>query len=252
MTDNAALLIRQWQIAGLPGPLRAEAMNGSLWTLYYEAVCYLGIGVLVAFGVLGRASAPRGSGSPAPVRRHGLLVTLTILAWLIHTLQSSGVVGRPAGVPAPIRRALPSRSAGTRLRAPGSLPHCRRGAAAITLAASLAFFEQYRPLGAVPFAYLVLWLMVALPVRGEPGSTLSYGMYVYHWPIVLVLAELGFTSIGRVAFTLVAFAITATVAVISWHLVEAPALRRKNVAWVEHRPSARRRLARRGSDQRDG
>ena len=92
VTDNAALLIRQWQIAGLPGPLRAEAMNGALWTLYYEAVCYLGIGVLVAVGVLRSGRRTSRIALPGPVRRHGLL-TVTIIAWLTHTLQATGVAG---------------------------------------------------------------------------------------------------------------------------------------------------------------
>ncbi len=238
VTANATLLIRQWEIAGIPGPLRADAMNGSLWTLFYEAVCYLGVGVLFAVGLLGPGRRRLGTLLPDVMRRHAVLL-VTGLAWLAHTVWAAGLAGGSSAS----AEFLPRFGLLFLLGALGHLyarqvrfPVTGVVIAVAVLAVSLAFFDAYRPLGAIPFAYLVLWLMVALPTRGEAAIDASYGMYVYHWPLTLILAEAGATVVGSVAFTALALTVTAAAAVASWYLVEAPALRRKHAAWVEQTP----------------
>ncbi len=52
----------------------------------------------------------------------------------------------------------------------------------------------------------------------------SYGMYLWHIPVMVVVAEV---VPGGKAHLVVTFAATALVANLSWHLVERPALRRK-------------------------
>jgi peptidoglycan/LPS O-acetylase OafA/YrhL len=161
----------------------------------------------------------------------------TGLTWLAHTLQAVGLLGdRLEFLPRFFALFLLGAAAQVyahRVR----FPAAGVVVAALTLTLALLLFPEYRPLGAVPFAYLVLWLMVALPVRGEPAVDASYGMYVYHWPIMLILAEAGLTALGPIGYTVVTVAITGAVAVLSWYVIEAPALRRKNAAWVERRPS---------------
>lgn len=231
---NVALLIRQWEIAGLPGPPGAEAMNGSLWTLFYEALCYLGIGVLFALGLLGPGRRRLGRLLPAVLQRNAVLY-VTAGAWAVHTLKVSGLVPFPDIL---TRFALlfllgaVGHVYGHRVR----FPPLALAAAAGLLGLSLFAFTSYRPLGAVPFAYLLLWLVVALPLRGESRVDASYGMYVYHWPLVVVLAEAGATGLGPVLFTVVALAATGVAAIVSWHLVEAPSLRHKDAAWVGRPP----------------
>jgi peptidoglycan/LPS O-acetylase OafA/YrhL len=105
--------------------------------------------------------------------------------------------------------------------------------AAVSFAAAIAAFEDYRPLGAPGFAYLLLWAVVALPLRWQPSADLSYGMYVYHWPLQLLLVEIGLTTAGLPAFALVSLTVTAAIAYLSWRLVEAPALRQKNAVWID-------------------
>ena len=56
---------------------------------------------------------------------------------------------------------------------------------------------------------------------------LSYGIYLYAWPIqVLLVLYLG-PSLTPYTLLLLAFAITAGFAWLSWHLIEAPCLRLK-------------------------
>lgn len=53
---NAPLKISVWDIAGTPlGVPYPGAWNGSLWTLYYEFICYLIIGALGFLAVARRS-----------------------------------------------------------------------------------------------------------------------------------------------------------------------------------------------------
>lgn len=215
---NALLLIRQWDVAGLA--IGADhSLNGSLWTLFYEAVCYGGVAVLIAL-------------VPVALRRYAVAVAVAVV-WLFMLATETGVVdGGPKYLP---RFAL--------LFGLGALgwlfadrirfgPAALVAAGASLLAGSLALHD-YRVVGAVGFAYLLLWVVVALPVRYEPKTDLSYGLYVYHWPVQQVLVATGLSGLGVVGFTLVALALTAVLAAASWRWIERPALARKDARWVD-------------------
>lgn len=251
---NAGLLTRQWGIAGLLGEGDEAAMNGALWTLFYEALCYAAIGAMVAVGLIRRGPRARtddtrflatlratmtrlrvGRIVPGPVRRHPVLA-ITAAVWAAHTVRSTGIAS--IGPDYLIRFLL--------LFLLGSLGHLYAHrirfnpallvSAVTVLAVSLTMFFDYRPLGAPAFAYLFLWAIVALPLRWSPATDVSYGIYVYHWPAVQVLTAAGATAAGRPAFTLAALAATTLLALFSWHLVEGPALRQKHAAWIDTLP----------------
>jgi peptidoglycan/LPS O-acetylase OafA/YrhL len=101
------------------------------------------------------------------------------------------------------------------------------GAAGLFLL-SLALFDDYRVLGAVPFTYLCLWAGTSFVWRVR--TDLSYGIYIYHWPLqqLLVLTALGTTSAA--VFVPVSIALVLIPAAASWYLVERPALRHKDSA----------------------
>lgn len=246
VTRNAALLIRQWGIAGLLDSGHETAIDGSLWTLFYEAACYAVVGLLAAVGVISRRRSspaggphPRAAGTPvaALIRfRHHLLLIITVLVWLACSLRAAGIL--QAG-PQLLPRFLLVFLLGAlghvyahRIRFTPALITT----AALTLAFALVMLPDYLPLGAAPFTYLFLWAMVALPLRWDPATDLSYGTYVYHWPVVLVLTQVGWTAAGRAAFTLTALAVTTLAALASWHFVEAPALRHKHARWIDTWP----------------
>ena len=56
---------------------------------------------------------------------------------------------------------------------------------------------------------------------------ISYGLYLWHWPILSILLELHFADNGRGTAAL-AGAITLSAAAISFHFVEQPILRLKD------------------------
>jgi peptidoglycan/LPS O-acetylase OafA/YrhL len=79
-------------------------------------------------------------------------------------------------------------------------------------------------------SYLVIYVALErrLPfINAARFGDLSYGLYIYGWPIEQVLVRLnGGTMSWRALFGL-AFPITAACAFASWHLIEARALRLK-------------------------
>jgi peptidoglycan/LPS O-acetylase OafA/YrhL len=101
-------------------------------------------------------------------------------------------------------------------------------AAAGLLLVSLGLFDDYRVLGAAPLAYLLLWAGTCLLPPWSMRADLSYGIYIYHWPLqqILVLTALG--TAPAVVFVPVSIALALLPAAASWYLVERPALRHKN------------------------
>ena len=64
-------------------------------------------------------------------------------------------------------------------------------------------------------------------------ADLSYGLYIYHWPVQFVLVLAGAAALGPWAFVPLSIAVALVLAALSWVLVEAPALRCKDARWVD-------------------
>ena len=219
LTANAALMMRQFGIAGLPGVGgNAEVINGSLWTLFYEALCYglaAGLGVL---GVLGR--------------NRWLALALIAALWL-------GTIGAAAGFN-PLGSTYVLRFTFIFLLGTAALLFADRIPINGTLAlgslvvtgAALLIFHDYRVIGAPSFAYLCLFLMVRMPAPWEPPWDLSYGMYVWHWPIAQTLVSLKIPDFSHFPFILLTLILTAAISAMSWIFIEKPAMTFKNAAWV--------------------
>ena len=211
--QNAGLLIVHFDIAGILADLpKEDSFNGALWTLAFEAFCYAVVGVLGALGLL---------------RRRPVLVPAAAGVLLVLTAMQE------AGLPVlldgrVIRLALMFLLGATAYLYADRVP--MRGdlaaAAAGLFLVSLALFDDYRVLGAVPFTYLCLWAGTGFAWRMR--ADLSYGIYIYHWPLqqILVLTALG--SAPAAVFVPVSIALALLPAAASWYLVERPALRHKD------------------------
>ncbi len=82
----------------------------------------------------------------------------------------------------------------------------------------------------VPLAYLLLWLGGRLPIRIGVDNDLSYGVYIYAFPVQQTLALAGAPAVlGFWGSVVAAVALTLPLAWASWALVERPALRLKNL-----------------------
>jgi peptidoglycan/LPS O-acetylase OafA/YrhL len=89
------------------------------------------------------------------------------------------------------------------------------------------------PLGPPVLAVFVVFLGAVLdsgwPSRVGTQNDLSYGVYLYHFPVIQLLVGLGLASStvagNLLVLTPAALLLTVPLAAASWHLVEAPAQR---------------------------
>ena len=218
---NATLFFLQYPLPGVfeQNPY-GPAINGSLWTLNYEVLCYAGVFLI---GVLGILCRPR---AMAAVLALVVVCYVVVMATEPHDrLVKLFELGLPFAI-------------GTgfyvwRERIPVS-PLIGLGLAA--LAAVVGYFAgSIVELEALFHPVFVLALSYGIFVVGFlPGRWLrlynrlgdySYGVYIYAFPVQQLMAHHGITTpYGNIA---TAALVTLPLAVLSWHLVEAPALRFK-------------------------
>ena len=99
--------------------------------------------------------------------------------------------------------------------------------AVIVLAAS--FLPNYRLVAAIPLAYAII--VSGALLRNERlrlRTDLSYGVYIYAFPIQQLLVIGGLASLNPFVFAVIAAVLVLPVAASSWFLVEKPALSLKS------------------------
>ncbi len=202
----------------LPYP---QAINGSLWTLKFEVLCY---GAVVLAGLLGIFRAPRITAALVlvlAVLRVGLDVVQIApngVFFYIHHLIKLGfpfALGAAAYV---YRDQLP-----LSLTLAGAM-WLVNGAVLATLGHESALFAM---LFALALTYTVFWFGYAGPAKLRGYNRLgdySYGIYIYAFPIqqLLVQLELATTPMANACLSLL---VSVVLAVLSWHLVEKPSMR---------------------------
>lgn len=225
ITNNAFIHIRQWGVT----PVFCDnhfrnAMNGSLWTLEFEALCYLMLGMAAAFGF---------------TRRRWLVVAPFILiylscvlfaVWRIPTVPGHrdwiimlNVGFHPSGQGVVLAfvagMATHSITRGKALwNAKLFLITCIMLAGAMRLGA----FALVWPL-ALP--YVVLALCQKLPSRyfGWTGD-FSYGTYLYAFTIQQSLYAAGLHRLGIVTYFICSSILSVGFGALSWYLIERPAV----------------------------
>ena len=198
-------------------------INGSLWTLNYEVLCYLGVFLA---GVAGLLRAPRGF-----VLAFMVVIGLCLLAPLLPyhpRLVKLFELGLPF--------ALGAGAYVWRDRIPlGLAPGA--ALAALAVAAWWGPADLFRPAFVLALSYWVFLLgfarVPALLGYNRLGDY-SYGMYIYAFPLQQLAAHWG--TLWPSHNMAVALVMVLPCAVLSWHLVERPAL-----AWVPRngRPAVR-------------
>lgn len=200
-------------------------VDGPLWTLPCEVVMYL---VVFALGVLRALN----------LRLMLALVAVGMICLWFDTAASDYFIGGAVWL-------LPFFAAGMalyRLRDKGifSARCALLALACLILSVPLHAFILLFPLFG---SYLVIYLALEkrLPfLNAVRFGDLSYGLYIYGWPVEQVLVRLnGGTMAWQELFAL-ALPITAAIAFLSWHLIEARALQLKptNAARAERRLAA--------------
>jgi peptidoglycan/LPS O-acetylase OafA/YrhL len=229
LVQNSALLMNQFGIAGLPEDVPTPGvLNGALWTLFYEAICYIAIAVLGVIGILRR-----------PVLVGGIVLVL----WVVTAVQ----VVTPVLEQERLLRFLLLFMLGALALLQSHRVPMRWWLAVGSLglvALGLVLLPDYRALAAPAFTYLMLYLMVRVPPPSRLVSDYSYGLYVYHWPVQQVLLVAGLTALGEPAFVVITVGVALAVAAVSWRVIERPALSLKDAVWVDRIPALRVALER--------
>lgn len=201
----------------LPGVFVEEPaqglVNGQLWTIPFELECYLAL-VLLAVTTL--------------TRRRFTFVALVAIISLAFTVRV--FLGHPISsvTHAPGRALVFCFLAGVGLHlCRDAVPHS--GLLAILSAVAAAVFLQIANLSylaAFPAAYLTVYLGLLRP-PAIPFGDLSYGVYLFHWPIQQSLVHAIPSINSWWLMLLISLPLTAVCAWLSWTLVEKPILVRK-------------------------
>jgi peptidoglycan/LPS O-acetylase OafA/YrhL len=237
--------VRQYGIHDLLKPttpygrwIGASVFDGALWSLAYEMLAYICVGVLAFSGVLVRA-------------RRFVLVSAVGTYLLIWSYYLSGI--RHGGhVSGDLKTTTPGFHLplmggfvghwllllGFFFMAGAAVDLYRErvpindglGVLSIVLLAGSLLFGGFFVIGGPAFAYLLIWASVRLPRQVHwvgRKNDYSYGIYIYGFVGQQVLASLGANKWGYLPFVSISIAVAVVCAFCSWHVVEHNALRLK-------------------------
>jgi peptidoglycan/LPS O-acetylase OafA/YrhL len=210
----------------IPGVLGGESLNGALWTLYWEGRMYIMVALIGLAAVLPLRTWIRGAALFLLLAANMFPEVLSGYVWEVR-LWSLFLTGMLLQTLAPDLRVGPVQVA------------CALALAALNWTRSAALTPS--PLTwfgiALVAASAALWIGAAR-LRGLSHiqrHDYSYGIYIYHWPVLLMVRD-ALPPLGPLRLLAVTLLVTVPLAMLSWHLVEAPALRAAR-RWLR-RPAA--------------
>ncbi len=204
---------------GMPLP----GLNGSMWSIPYEFQCYILVIVLSAAGIL-----------KGPLRY--ILLAAVLVALATFGLADSRASHTIAGVSITSSRYIYMQTVPMFLTGTLYLLFQRHviynRALALAAAALLVICLFFQPLVALALAifggYLIFWFALHCPVlqisRFTNKTDLSYGIYLYAWPIQSTIAFFTHRAINPWALSVITLALATAAASVSWTFIEKPAL----------------------------
>jgi peptidoglycan/LPS O-acetylase OafA/YrhL len=215
--SKVTMSFSSWGIEGSPGGVPHPGVwNGSLWSLTWEVLAYAAVAALGLLALL----------------RVNVILLIAGVLWLWQlalVLADSWVVGTSFAAWALPRTGLMFACGALLYLLRDRIPMSRALvlAAVGVFAVGVVVAPSYRFVVPAAVAYLCLYAGIALGrfPRLVLRNDLSYGVYIYAFPIQQSLLMLGLGSIGWVAFTCLSVACTLPLAAASWFAVERPAQR---------------------------
>jgi len=220
-------MLKSPEVAGAFSGLPHPALNGSAWTISYEFRCYI---LAALFGLAGVYARPK----LFAVLAAAVLAAGVVLGW--HGAAATPVPGWVEAVfgdPRQDARLLGAFMTGAcfwlwRRALPLKGLYAAIAAAALC---GLAFSPHLaEPAFVLLGGYVLFW--ISFKVRWKPLLTInarndiSYGTYLYAWPIGALLIW-NWRTISALDLTLLTLAGALAAGAVSWFLVERPALDRK-------------------------
>lgn len=210
--QNATLKIFQWGIPPLLSmtPVRIS-FNSSLWSLWVEWQCYL---LLVVTGFVSKPHVGK-----------LLLIVGFPITWYLGFLN-------PA-TPVEAFNCMPYFFAGAAiyyLRNKIRISPISLIFSTILLTSAL-YFDKMPALGPLSMTYTMICLAVYLPKKlswFDHGRDISYGTYIYGFPMQQALTLLGVQKLGIIIYILGSLIAALCAGFLSWQIIEKPALKLKS------------------------
>jgi peptidoglycan/LPS O-acetylase OafA/YrhL len=213
--DNALLEMHDYSVAGTLAEVpHAFAWNGSLWSLWYEFLCYIVVGVAAVVPVVRRRPWP--------------MVLMFVASVLVHAnIATVAAYLGGNGEFVLLMKLLPYFLGGAVLfvlkeRVPlhwyGALP-------ALAVALGLVAWQPAwgGQLAAPLFTYFIMWFAAVVPSPRFVGvHDLSFGVYIYAFPVTQMLVLFGAHQSGLIVLNIGITVLTLALAALSWFLVERP------------------------------
>jgi peptidoglycan/LPS O-acetylase OafA/YrhL len=228
------LLLANFSAPALPGVFESNpdmAVNGSLWTIKIEVAFYCAVPLILwltrRFGAV-RVSA---------------VVFLVSMVWFLGFTLAYQYLGFAMGdklakqLPGQLSFFMGGAWAYYRTRAGAAPP----SGLLMLLAVLLHAFTNgllHQILAPITVTLMVYWLAISLPSLGRAGKygDFSYGIYLYHFPVIQVFIAVGLFQHSPLTSLVVILALVLMLAFVSWHFIETPFLARK-MRGVEVNPS---------------
>jgi peptidoglycan/LPS O-acetylase OafA/YrhL len=216
--NNAVLNVFYLGIGGTPRDVPWSGVwNGPLYTLVFEVMCYIVVACLGIAGLAGRRWV-------SPVA-----FTLALVGAQMFSFPIRAELG--ATLPQLVSRFALMFAAGALLYHFQDVIPARWSLVAVSFVVVLAsgLLPNYRVIGAIPLAYAVIVSGSLIQhKRLNLRTDLSYGTYIYAWPVQQVLVICGLGFLNPMIFGIVSAVATLPLAALSWFLVEKRALSLKS------------------------
>ena len=211
--SNATTVLSQMRIGGeLDRVPYSDSGDAPLWTLQHELTCYALTGLLLCWGW---------------ARRDVTRTTVAVLTMVTAFNAAGAQAGLARGsFVVEFMRLAAFFAAGSLLWSFRDRVRVNRWCvtASVVVLAVFAVLGVVDLFGALPLAYLVLAFAAWCPVRWGVERDLSYGVYVYAWPVQRALVLAGMARFGPALFIAAAVALVVPLAWLSWTFVERPVL----------------------------
>lgn len=216
--NNSVLNVFYLGIAGTPrGVPWSGVWDGPLYTLVFEVMCYIAVAGLGIVGIAGRRSTSL------------VAFVLALIGALLFSFPIRAELG--ATLLQMISRFALMFAAGALLYQFRDVIPARWSLVVISLSIVVAasLMPNYRVIAAIPLAYFIIVSgSLVHHKRLNLRNDLSYGTYIYAWPVQQLLVICGLKFMNPIIFAIVSAVATLPLAALSWILVEKRALSLKS------------------------